>query len=53
MKLALETEDQIREIAKKYKDAEDFFFIGRGYSYPTAMEGALKLKEITYIHEFI
>jgi glucosamine--fructose-6-phosphate aminotransferase (isomerizing) len=50
MKLALETEDQIREIAKKYKDAEDFFFIGRGYSYPTAMEGALKLKEITYIH---
>jgi glucosamine--fructose-6-phosphate aminotransferase (isomerizing) len=50
MKLALEAEDQIREIAKKYKDAEDFFFIGRGYSYPTAMEGALKLKEITYIH---
>lgn len=43
-------EDKIKEIAKKYKDAEDFFFIGRGLSYPTALEGALKLKEITYIH---
>lgn len=47
---ALKSEDQIKEIAKKYKDTTDFFFIGRGYSYPTAMEGALKLKEITYIH---
>lgn len=47
---ALEKEDQIKEIAKKYKDATDFFFIGRGFSYPTALEGALKLKEITYIH---
>lgn len=37
-------------MAGKYKDASDFFFIGRGFSYPTAMEGALKLKEITYIH---
>lgn len=50
MKNALEKEDQIKDIAKKYKDAKDFFFIGRGFSYPTAMEGALKLKEITYIH---
>lgn len=50
MEEALETEDQIREIAGKYKDIDDFFFIGRGFSYPTAMEGALKLKEITYIH---
>lgn len=47
---ALGKEDQIKEIAQKYKDAADFFFIGRGFSYPTALEGALKLKEITYIH---
>lgn len=46
----LDDEDHIHNIAKKYKDAQDFFFIGRGFSYPTALEGALKLKEITYIH---
>ena len=50
MEASLETEDQIREIARKYKNTSDFFFIGRGFSYPTALEGALKLKEITYIH---
>lgn len=50
MESALEKEDLIKEISQKYKDANDFFFIGRGFSYPTAMEGALKLKEITYIH---
>ncbi|MGB8232766.1 MAG: glutamine--fructose-6-phosphate transaminase (isomerizing) [Methanobacterium sp.] len=50
MKNALEMEDKIIQIAKKYKDSSDFFFIGRGFSYPTALEGALKLKEITYIH---
>ena len=50
MEASLKTEDQIREIARKYKDTSDFFFIGRGFSYPTALEGALKLKEITYIH---
>ena len=43
-------EEQIIEIAKKYKDVHNFFFIGRGLSYPTAMEGSLKLKEISYIH---
>ncbi|MDR2545615.1 MAG: glutamine--fructose-6-phosphate transaminase (isomerizing) [Methanobrevibacter sp.] len=43
-------EDQIKEIAKKYKSASVFFFLGRGFIYPTALEGALKLKEITYIH---
>jgi glucosamine--fructose-6-phosphate aminotransferase (isomerizing) len=42
--------DAIREIALKYASAEDFFFLGRGYSFPTALEGALKLKEISYIH---
>ncbi len=48
---SLEEEDQIKEIARRYKNnSTAFFFIGRGYSYPTALEGALKLKEITYIH---
>lgn len=46
----LSRDEQIREIAKKYKFARDFFYIGRGFNYPTALEGALKLKEITYIH---
>ncbi|MDP1552540.1 MAG: glutamine--fructose-6-phosphate transaminase (isomerizing) [Methanobacteriaceae archaeon] len=46
----LANEEHIHNIAKKYKDVPDFFFIGRGLSYPTALEGALKLKEITYIH---
>jgi len=50
MKNALEKEDSIKEIAQKYRDSSDFFFIGRGFSYPTALEGALKLKEVTYIH---
>lgn len=50
MKNALEKEDSIKEIAQRYKDSSDFFFIGRGFSYPTALEGALKLKEVTYIH---
>lgn len=40
----------IQEIAKKYKDATDFLFLGRGYNFPVALEGALKLKEISYIH---
>jgi len=42
--------DAIQKLAKKYHKAEDFFFLGRGYSYPVALEGALKLKEISYIH---
>ncbi len=47
----LKMEDHIREVARKYKNTSNaFFFIGRGFSYPTALEGALKLKEITYIH---
>jgi glucosamine--fructose-6-phosphate aminotransferase (isomerizing) len=40
----------IKEIAEKYVQAEDMFFIGRGYLYPAALEGALKIKEISYIH---
>lgn len=40
----------IKELAKKYKDARDFLYLGRGYNFPVALEGALKLKEISYIH---
>jgi glucosamine--fructose-6-phosphate aminotransferase (isomerizing) len=46
----LDQDENIKEIALKYKDAKDFLFIGRHYAYPCALEGALKLKEITYIH---
>ncbi len=42
--------DTIKAIAQKYATAEDFFFLSRGYNYPIALEGALKLKEISYIH---
>ncbi len=41
---------KIEAIANKYKDASDFLFLGRGYNFPVALEGALKLKEISYIH---
>lgn len=47
---ALETNNQIAEIAKEYKDATNFIYLGRGYNFPVALEGALKLKEISYIH---
>ena len=42
--------DAIKKIALKYKEADDFFFLARGYTFPIALEGALKLKEISYIH---
>ena len=42
--------DTLKKIAKKYAKADDFFFLGRGYTFPIALEGALKLKEISYIH---
>ncbi len=42
--------ESIRAIAEKYKDAHDFLFLGRKYSYPLAFEGALKLKEVSYVH---
>ena len=48
--LALEENDKIEEIAKIYKDSTDFLYLGRGYNFPVALEGALKLKEISYIH---
>ncbi len=46
----LEQSDHIREIAQAYCDRENWLFLGRGYHYPIALEGALKLKEISYIH---
>ena len=46
----LKQNDAIKKIAKKYAKADDFFFLSRGYSFPIALEGALKLKEISYIH---
>lgn len=46
----LELESQIERIAKKYKDYKNYFYLGRGLSYPIALEGALKLKEIAYIN---
>jgi len=42
--------EKIKEIAEQYIDYESMFFIGRGYHYPVALEGALKLKEVSYIH---
>ncbi|UOQ98032.1 glutamine--fructose-6-phosphate transaminase (isomerizing) [Hymenobacter sp. 5317J-9] len=47
---ALELDAQIREIAEEFKDATNFLYLGRGYNFPVALEGALKLKEISYIH---
>ncbi|MDB6121044.1 MAG: glutamine--fructose-6-phosphate transaminase [Pedosphaera sp.] len=46
----LSQNDAIKEIAKKYINAQNFFFLGRQYNFPVALEGALKLKEISYIH---
>ncbi len=50
VKEALKTDDLIQEIANKYKDATNCLYLGRGYNFPVALEGALKLKEISYIH---
>jgi len=46
----LKLNDLIKNIADTYKDASNFLYLGRGYSYPVALEGALKLKEISYVH---
>jgi glutamine---fructose-6-phosphate transaminase (isomerizing) len=47
---ALKTNDVAKEIAAKFKDAPNCLYLGRGYNFPVALEGALKLKEISYIH---
>jgi glucosamine--fructose-6-phosphate aminotransferase (isomerizing) len=46
----LKINDQIEHIAEKFVDAKNFLYLGRGYNFPVALEGALKLKEISYIH---
>ena len=50
VKIILADTTNIKRIAEKYKDAHDFLYLGRGYNFPIALEGALKLKEISYIH---
>jgi glucosamine--fructose-6-phosphate aminotransferase (isomerizing) len=47
---ALQTNDVTKEIAAKFKDSTNCLYLGRGYNFPVALEGALKLKEISYIH---
>jgi len=46
----LEIDDKVKEIASIYKDAKNCLYLGRGFNFPVALEGALKLKEISYIH---
>jgi glucosamine--fructose-6-phosphate aminotransferase (isomerizing) len=50
VKEVLQLDKSIQKLAEKYKDAGDALYLGRGYNFPVALEGALKLKEISYIH---
>ena len=50
MEEILKTSNQVAKIARKYLQARDFLYLGRGINYPIALEGALKLKEISYVH---
>ncbi len=50
VKTALTTDDIVKTIANVYKNSRNFLYLGRGYNFPVALEGALKLKEISYIH---
>src|SRR5260221_7847257 len=50
MQTVLEQSEMIRAYARKFCERENWLFLGRGYHYPVALEGALKLKEISYIH---
>lgn len=50
VELALQSNDQIQVIADRFKDSRNALYLGRGYNFPVALEGALKLKEISYIH---
>lgn len=50
IQIILDEENEIKQIAEKYKDATNALYLGRGNLYPVALEGALKLKEISYIH---
>ena len=50
VKKILKKSNKVEEIAKKYSKSKNFLYLGRGYNFPVALEGALKLKEISYIH---
>ncbi|OGI60478.1 glutamine--fructose-6-phosphate aminotransferase [Candidatus Nomurabacteria bacterium RIFCSPHIGHO2_01_FULL_37_25] len=50
VKEVLKVDEVVKKIAKEFKNAKNFIFLGRGYGFPLALEGALKLKEISYIH---
>jgi glucosamine--fructose-6-phosphate aminotransferase (isomerizing) len=50
MEKVLSLSEEIKKIAVNFSDRENWLFLGRGYNYPVALEGALKLKEISYIH---
>jgi glucosamine--fructose-6-phosphate aminotransferase (isomerizing) len=50
LELALKTDADVQRIAAKYEACDNFLYLGRHYNFPTALEGALKLKEISYIH---
>ena len=50
VEVVLNDHEKIKALAEKYMDAPDFLYLGRGYSFPVALESALKLKEISYIH---
>lgn len=50
VKETLQVDKQIQELAEKFSDAKNFLYLGRGINFPVALEGALKLKEISYIH---
>ncbi|MFK7953837.1 MAG: glutamine--fructose-6-phosphate transaminase (isomerizing) [Ekhidna sp.] len=50
VKKALESDKEVERISNLFKDASNFLYLGRGYNFPVALEGALKLKEISYIH---
>jgi glutamine---fructose-6-phosphate transaminase (isomerizing) len=50
VQMILDRAPEIEALAERYKDSTNFLYLGRGYNFPTALEGALKLKEISYIH---
>jgi glucosamine--fructose-6-phosphate aminotransferase (isomerizing) len=50
VRTTLNTAEKVKEIASKYAKSRNFLYLGRGFNYPVALEGALKLKEISYIH---
>lgn len=50
MRVVIEQSDRIKELAEKYRESKSIIYLGRGINFPVALEGALKLKEISYIH---